>query len=59
MRSVAVLGHSIVQQVIALEFSNAARSATLLRPGTGALRPNLNSHQSEFSNNHFDLTFGV
>ena len=36
-----VLGHSNVQQAIALDFSDALRSATLLRPRMGALRPNL------------------
>ena len=37
----AVLGHSDVQRANAPDFSNALRSATLLRPRTGALRPNL------------------
>ena len=34
------------------DFSNDSRSVTLLRPMTGALRPNLVSRQSEFSNRH-------
>ena len=37
-RSVAVLGHSDVQQAIAPGFFNASRKFTLLRPRTGALR---------------------
>ena len=48
LRSVAVLGHSNVQRAIALGFSNAFRSDTLLRPRTDALRPNLFSRQNTF-----------
>ena len=53
-RSVAVLGHSTVQGAMALGFSNDLRSVTLLRPRTGALRPNLVSRQSAFSDRLLD-----
>ena len=38
---VVVLGHNDVQQVIASCFFNIHLIITLLRPRTGALRPNL------------------